>query len=209
MLNNIKITDITKTKKGFNALFSDEQFLFSVDDVVLYRNNIQIGSCFTRQELACISRQSQDAKAVDKAYVLLSSRMHSKKELYDKLLRKFEPESARYAVNKMEELSLVDDGKTAEQVVSRCISKGYGIARAKQALYEKRIPKEYWDDALADYPDQMDAVMEYLRGRLSADSDEKQMHKAIDALIRRGHSYIVIRKALSQLSFDTDELPEG
>ena len=29
MLNNIKITDITKTKKGFNALFANDEFLFS------------------------------------------------------------------------------------------------------------------------------------------------------------------------------------
>ena len=32
--------------------------------------------------------------------------------------------------------------------------------------------------------------------------------KAIDALLRRGHSYGAIRQALSELSLDTDDFPE-
>ena len=34
-------------------------------------------------------------------------------------------------------LDLLDDAKTAQQIVQRCISKGYGRSRAKQALFEK------------------------------------------------------------------------
>ena len=105
----------------------------------------------------------------------------------------------------MEELHLVDDRNTAEQVVHSCIAKGYGLARAKQALIEKRIPKEYWDDALADYPDQWEKIEAFLRSRLDADSDRKQINKAIDALIRRGHSYGTIRQVLNGMSFDTED----
>ena len=108
----------------------------------------------------------------------------------------------------MSDLNLLDDARVAEQVVSRCISKGYGLARAKQALYEKKVPKEFWDDALAGYPDQADRIEEFLRGRLDADSDEKEIKKAIDALLRRGHSYGTIRRALNELSFEAEEFPE-
>ena len=108
----------------------------------------------------------------------------------------------------MEDLHLVDDRNTAEQVVHSCISKGYGLARAKQALYEKRIPKEYWEDALSDYPDQMDKITAFLHSRLDADSDEKQVRKAIDALLRRGHSYGTIRQALNHISFDSEDYLE-
>ena len=102
----------------------------------------------------------------------------------------------------------MDDRKTAEQVVQRCISKGYGLQRAKQALYEKRIPKAYWEEALADYPDQQGSITEYLQQKLGSAADEKQKKKAIDALMRRGHSYSQIRKALENLSMDADEFPE-
>ena len=105
----------------------------------------------------------------------------------------------------MEDLHLVSDRNTAEQVVHSCISRGYGLQRAKQALYEKRIPKEYWEEALADYPDQSEKIESFLRSRLDADSDEKAVKKAIDALLRRGHNYGAIRQVLNSLSFDTEE----
>ena len=90
----------------------------------------------------------------------------------------------------------MDDRKTAEQIVSRCISKGYGLSRAKQALYEKRIPKEYWQEVLEDYPDQQDAIRTYIENHLSDPSDRKELKKVIDALLRKGHSYSAIRRAM-------------
>ena len=133
----------------------------------------------------------------------------SRRDLEERLVRKGEDlQQAKEAVKWMEDLHLVDDRNTAEQVVHSCICKGYGLSRAKQALYEKRIPKEYWQDALADYPDQMDRITAFLHSRLDGDSDEKQVKKAIDALIRRGHSYGTIRQALSNISFDSEDFLE-
>jgi regulatory protein len=108
----------------------------------------------------------------------------------------------------MEDLHLVNDRNTAEQVVHSCISKCYGLQRAKQALYEKRIPKEYWDEALEDYPDQMEKILSFLRSRLDEESDQRDVKKAVDALLRRGHSYGTIREALKNISLDSDEFTE-
>ena len=109
MLNSIKITDITKTKKGFNALFCDNGFLFSVDDLMLIQEKIEIGSCFTQQELTLLYGKSSTNKAVQKAYNLLSYRSHSRKELQDKLCKNFDSECASAACDKMEELGLIND----------------------------------------------------------------------------------------------------
>ena len=108
----------------------------------------------------------------------------------------------------MEELSLVDDRETAAQIVRSCAHKGYGPARAKQALYEKRIPKEYWEEALSDYPDQTERIMDFLRSRLDGE-DEKAQKRAIDALLRRGHSYGDIRQALRRLELELPEEYDG
>jgi len=75
-------------------------------------------------------------------------------------------------------------------------------------LYEKRIPKSYWEEALENYPDQTEKIESFLRTRLDADSDPKQVKKAIDALIRRGHSYGTIRRVLNDLSFDSEDYIE-
>ena len=132
----------------------------------------------------------------------------SKKDLKQRLVQKGEnPRQAEEAVLWMEEMHLVDDRETARQIVSRCASRGYGLARAKQALYEKKIPKHFWEEALADYPDQLDAILSFLRSRLRAESDPKEIKRATDGLLRRGHSYADIRRALSQLSLE-EEFPE-
>ena len=180
----------------------------------LYRQTVEDFALYSGKEL-----DEQAAEALRTAAGQMSAKMRavrivsaasvSRRDLEARLVRKGEdPQQAKEAVAWMEDLHLVDDRATAEQVVSSCISKGYGLMRAKQALYEKRIPKEYWDEVLADYPDQTEKITAFLKSRLDADSDEKQVRRAVDALIRRGHSYGTIRRALDALSFDTEDFQE-
>ena len=180
----------------------------------LYRQTVEdfglyIGKELTEEEKVQLLTAAGKMSAKMRAVRIVSATSVSKRDLEDRLVRKGEdPEQAREAVAWMEELHLVDDRNTAEQVVHSCISKGYGLQRAKQALYEKRIPKQYWDEVLEDYPDQSEKIEKFLRSRLDADSDQKEIKKAIDALIRRGHSYGAIRSVLNDLSFDSDDLFE-
>ena len=133
----------------------------------------------------------------------------SKQDLQSRLIRKGEKEDdARAAVEWMASHDLVDDRTTARQVAESCASKGYGLARAKQALYEKRIPRQYWEEALEDYPDQSEKILSFLRARLAGECDQRDIQRAVAALTRRGHSYASIREGLRQLSLETDELPE-
>lgn len=176
----------------------------TVEDFALYS-----GKELDEQEAEALRTAAGQMSAKMRAVRIVSAASVSRRDLEARLVRKGEnPQQAKEAVAWMEDLHLVDDRATAEQVVSSCISKGYGLARAKQALYEKRIPKEYWDEALADYPDQTEKITAFLKSRLDADSDEKQVRRAVDALIRRGHSYGTIRRALDALSFDTEDFQE-
>lgn len=173
----------------------------TVEDFALYS-----GKELDEQEAEALRTAAGQMSAKMRAVRIVSAASVSRRDLEARLVRKGEdPQQAKEAVAWMEDLHLVDDRATAEQVVSSCISKGYGLMRAKQALYEKRIPKEYWDEALADYPDQTEKITAFLKSRLDADSDEKQVRRAVDALIRRGHSYGTIRRALDALSFDTED----
>ncbi len=176
----------------------------TVEDFALYS-----GKELDEQEAEALRTAAGQMSAKMRAVRIVSAASVSRRDLEARLVRKGEdPQQAKEAVAWMEDLHLVDDRATAEQVVSSCISKGYGLMRAKQALYEKRIPKEYWDEALADYPDQTEKITAFLKSRLVADSDEKQVRRAVDALIRRGHSYGTIRRALNALSFDTEDFQE-
>ena len=177
----------------------------------LYRQTVEDFGLFTGMEMtdeafARLQVAAGQMSAKMRALRIVSASAVSKQDLTHRLVQKGEsPEQAKAAVEWMAELDLLDDRKTAEQIVSSCIRKGYGLARAKQALYEKKIPKSLWDDALSDYPDQASYIWEYLCAHLDADADQKQIKKVIDALIRRGHSYGTIRRQLDKLDFDTQE----
>ena len=164
----------------------------------LYRQTVEdfglyIGKELTDEEKAQLLTAAGKMSAKMRAVRIVSASNVSKRDL---------------EVQWMEDLHLVDDRNTAEQVVHSCISKGYGLARAKQALYEKRIPRQYWEEALENYPDQAERIENFLRTRLDEDSDQRQIKKAVDALLRRGHSYGIIKRVLNNLSFDSDDYIE-
>ena len=163
----------------------------------------------TQEEFDRLHAAASEMSAKMRAVRIISATSISKKDLESRLIQKGEqPAQARQAIGWLEELHLLDDARTAEQVVHSCISKGYGLSRAKQALYEKRIPRELWEDALSDYPDQKERIVSFLKARLPDPGDAKATKKAIDALLRRGHSYGEIRAALSELQIDSDDFLE-
>ena len=188
----------------FKVSFSDGSVL------KLYKQTIQDFGLYTGLEIA-----SEEFERLQKAAMQMSAKMRavriisagsvSKRDLQQRLIQKGEDaRCAEQAVSWLEEMDLLDDQKTARQIVARCIVKGYGLVRAKQALYEKRIPKEYWQEALADYPSQTDAIRNYVQTHLKDPNDPKMKKKVIDALIRKGHSYHEIRLVL-----DLDDGLEG
>lgn len=191
------------------------QVKFSDGSVMgLYRQTIEDFGLYPGMELSDADMQNLrhsagQMSAKMRAVRIVAASNVSKSDLQQRLIRKGEtPEQAQKAVQWMEDLSLVDDEETARQLVQRCISKGYGLSRAKQVLYEKRIPKELWDVALENYPDQQDKIRSFLVKHLSESSDNKQIKKVVDALLRKGHSYSNIRAVLTDIFEDTDSFLE-
>lgn len=180
----------------------------------LYRQTVEDYGLYTGMEMsdetyAALQKSAAQMSAKMRAVRIVSATNISKKDLEKRLVQKGEQAvQAKEAISWLEDLHLIDDRKTAEQIVHSCISKGYGLSRAKQALFEKRIPKEYWEEALADYPDQKERILSFLHSRLDADASEKDIKRTVDALIRRGHSYREIREAMRNLSFEAEEYLE-
>ena len=177
----------------------------------LYRQTIQDHCLYAGLELSDedFSRLRIDAgkmSAKMRAVRIVAASSVSKADLQHRLIQKGEdPAYAELAVSWMEDMDLLDDEKTAHQIVSKCIDKGYGRARAKQALYEKRIPRDLWDVALEDYPDQTEKILAYLRAKLTDTQDEKAVRRVTDALMRRGHDYGQIKSAIRQLNMQLQE----
>ena len=191
------------------------RLVFEDDSVMrLYRQTIEDfglypGLELSDEELGNLKIAAGQMSAKMRAVRIVAASSVSKGDLERRLVRKGEdPAQAKAAVAWMSDMSLLDDSSMAQQIIARCISKGYGRARAKQVLYEKRIPREFWDDALKDYPEQLDKIMDFLESRLPDDATEKDVKRVIDALVRRGHSYGTIRRAMQEMAMNCHDLPE-
>lgn len=180
----------------------------------LYRQTVEdfglyVGLELTDRQVSELRNAAGQMSAKMRAVRIVSASSVSTRDLQERLVRKGESEDqAREAVQWMADLNLVNDADTATQIVSRCISRGYGLARAKQALYEKKIPREFWEDALSDYPDQSEHILAFLHSRLGNSWDQRDLKRAVDALLRRGHSYPEIQRSLRQLEMDMEDFPE-
>ena len=206
MLNSIKITDITKTKKGFNALFCDSGFLFSVDDMLLAQEKIEIGSCFTQQELTLLCEKSCTNKAVQKAYNVLSFRSHSRKELFDKLCKNFDRECASAACDKMENLGLINDEEYCKAKAEYLINtKMCSLSETRLKLLTLGINKDIIECCIDMYDNENEA--ENLRVLIEKKYRNKldQPQKVIAALMRKGFGYYEIKNALRSLEIETED----
>ena len=80
--------------------------------------------------------------------------------------------------------------------------------RVRQELQKRGISRELWDDALSQLPPQGNAIDDFLRRRFrGAKPDQKELKRATDALLRRGHSWSDIRSALERY-VPEEELPD-
>lgn len=176
--------------------------------VRLYRQTVEDFRMYPGLEIEDIDAlRAHDSRysAKMRAVRIISASAVSRRDLETRLVRKGESEEqARAAVEWLEDLNLLDDRQTARQIVERCIHKGYGLQRAKQALYEKQIPKDLWEEVLEDYPDQLERIADFLRTKLKDPEDPKQVKRAIDAALRRGHSYGDVKRALERIGTESE-----
>ena len=150
------------------------------------------------------------ASARERAVRIVSAASVTKTELQRRLVQKGETEEhAEEAVAWLSELHLLDDSQTAAQIVRSGAARGYGAARIRQMLYEKRVPKELWDEALEQLPPQDDAIDLFLQRRFRGKTpDRTEIKRATDALLRRGHSWEDIRRALSRYASEEESFEE-
>lgn len=168
--------------------------------------NLYAGRELSEDELSALRAAIARARTRQRAVRILSSTAISRAALEKRLTDKGAvPEDAQDTVQWLDELHLLDDAAVAEQVVQSAVRKGYGRRRIEQILYEKRIPHEYWQDALAAIPDMDGALDSFLHRALDGRAvDDKLLKRTTDALLRRGHSWSDIRAALTRYRADLE-----
>ncbi len=146
--------------------------------------------------------------AKQRALWLLDKRDYSRCELARKLAEKgFTDAAATAALDRLTELGIVDDRRYAPIVVRHYAAKGYGAQRVRAELQRRGIPRQLWDEALSEMPEQDETVDRLLRARLKgADPDDRAaLKRAADALLRRGYGWDDIHAAVERARAEENE----
>lgn len=198
------ITAIEPRRKALSALYIDGEFVMNLDTRTLIENRFDVGREIDDGDLKEIIALSNERRAKEKALWLISYRDHSKKELKEKIQRTCDEASAEKAVERMEELGLVNDESFARQYARKLIFQKKMAKRA--AVYEmsrKGIDKETAEAVLdkidVDYREQIRVIIEKKYKNIT---DEKIKRRAVAALQRLGYGWDDIRAVLDEYSND-------
>ena len=196
----------TRSPQGKLRLRFDNDTTMLVFPSVIAELNLYPGIEIPESAMDSLHETCGEASARNRAVRIISAAPVSRRELQSRLVQKGETEEhAQQAVQWLDELHLLDDEELAEQIVLSGAARGYGAARIRQMLYEKRIPRELWERALEKLPPQENAIDTFLQRRFRGTKpDKKELKRATDALLRRGHSWGDIRSALERYVPDED-----
>lgn len=159
------------------------------------------------ETLAALEAAARRSDTKRRGANMAAGRMLSKKELTSRLTRKgASPEDAADTADWLEELGAVDDAAYAGAIARHYGAMGCGAGRVRQELHRRGVPKELWDEALAQLPPPEEAIRKFLRtklrGRPLTPEDSRRMAAALQ---RRGFSWQDIRPALNELGQEIDE----
>ncbi len=195
------ITQIKLTKRGRYSLYTQDGFLCAIDGETLVKYNIKENSNISEFDLTQIVQSSDMRKAKDKALVYISRRSHSSGELYSKLTRVFDADTANAAIDEMRRLELVDDENFALTYAAQLLKKNKSKNEIIAALRQKGIEKNMALDAFSSLDaSEQDACYNVLQKKYLNKLESGQKDKVIAALMRKGFSYGEIKNALERVS---------
>ena len=149
-----------------------------------------------------MKENSGESKSKIKAIKIMGNRRLSSSEIKKRLIQKGEDEeNAESTTLWLEQMGLVDDQEYATLIVSHYLNRGYGIARIRDELYRRGIPRELLDEALKSIDDtqMLEAADIFLQKKLKSGFDQKDVKRASDALLRRGFTYEETKTAIDKI----------
>ena len=196
-------------KNGKIHIYLDGEYRATVDRDWWYSEKYRNTKEITEDELTELISSVSFRRAYNKALDFLSRRPYSEKEIKRKLKEKDFNESAiEYAVNRLKELSLIDDVHYAELVSEHLYTnKHFGEKRIMQELLFRGIDRETAQNAiLALDKDSINSIVLLLEHKFKGKfSDEKGKQRTVAALLRYGYSYSDIKTAFQSVSQTFEE----
>lgn len=186
-----------KNKKRVN-IFVDDAFFCGLNKETALIFKLKVGKEVDENVLKDAVFESEVKSAFEKAADYLSVRPQSKRELFNKLLKKgFEKQAIEKAIKKLEEYHYIDDEIYAKQVIEQ--NKKYSKRMLELKLREKGISSDIIQENFSDSDDNLEfEICKKQVEKLVKSKDmtkEGAMQKLFAALARKGFAFDVIKKA--------------
>lgn len=190
----------SKHVKGRYLVFLDTGALIKVGEQELLDFGLRPGLELEEAQLRRLISSSEDTAAKARAARMIGARPLSKEELVSRLISKGEGErSAQKAADWLEELGAVDDGAYAKTIVRHYDRMGYGPQKLRDELFRRKVPKEYWEEALQEARPQREVIEAFLASKFRYRAvTEQELRRQANALRRRGFAWEAIRAGLEQ-----------
>ena len=203
----IERVEASRHKRGRVLVFLADGACLKITEQELLDFGLRAGDELDETTLARLKEAAGVSNVKATAADLIGKRAMSRASLEKKLKEKGASEvEARYAAEWLEAIGAINDADYAALLVRHCADLGYGPARTREKLYEKGVPRELWDEALDQLPDNGEQIDRFLQSKLRGRMpDEKEKKRLTDALLRRGYSWGDVKAAWNRLGSETRE----
>ncbi len=198
--------EVQKRNRKRRSVFIDGKFAFGLDEEVLYKSRLKKGESLTQQRIDEITEEERKKEAKDVALKFLSFRRRTEKQIREKLKKKeFDEKTIEATIDKLKEFDLINDLEFATSwVKERLVFKPRGKRLLKQELWKKGINKDIIEQVTKELCQDEDKsafqLVEKIKKRYKNLEPQVAKRRMYNLLLRRGFSYEITRKALSQLN---------
>lgn len=191
----------SRHKKGRILVFLDDGACLKITEQELLDFGLRPGDELDEDTLRRLKEAAGVSNTRAAAADLIGKRAMSRRDLERKLQEKGANEAeARYAAEWLEAIGALNDAEYAAALARHYSGRGYGPARVREKLYEKGIPRELWEDALEQIPENDGQIDAFLTGKLRGrEPDEKEKRRLTNTLLRRGFCWGEVKEAWRRL----------
>lgn len=217
----------SKHKQGRWLVWLDDGSIVRVGEGDVVSLGLYTGKELSDGEAEALAAAGESSRLMERAVGLLAQRPMSRRELLDRLCAPPRPKKGKYPYEKLDdspdpellqaqkeairaraenvadrlaELGLLNDEEYARTVVRHYAAKGCGPRKLRDELYRRGVPREYWEDALAEREPDDSQIDRLARQKLrDGEPTRENLKKVSDYLARRGYDWEEISAALDRL----------
>jgi regulatory protein len=208
------IERVVKKDDNTVVIYLDNKEKLFLSYEILLKNGLRKGSEISEDRFSLLVVQNRKYHIRQKAITFLAKRIHSKRELENKLRKKnYEIELIKAVLDELEEKGLIDDNTFANQFSDEKLNrKKWGLQKVKSELFKKGISADVIKDVVKIYADaesQQISANDLVKKKLNLiskrENDQKKIkQKLIAFLLSRGYDYDIAREAVREVIIDDD-----